>query len=118
MKKSCLALFLIIFSFKSFAQPNASHIRLSIITCGPGDELYSLFGHTALRITDSSNNSDIVYNWGTFSFDEPNFYLKFLRGNLLYYVSADNFSDFLYEYSYEHRSVYEQVLNPGSSLKQ
>ena len=60
----------------------------------------------------------MVYNWGTFSFDEPNFYLKFLRGNLLYYVSADNFSDFSYEYVYEHRSIYEQVLNGDSALKQ
>jgi hypothetical protein len=118
MKQSFAVLLLLIsFSFKSFTQAHSSHTRISIITCSPGDELYSLFGHTALRIIDSLNNSDIVYNWGTFSFDEPNFYLKFLRGNLLYYVSAYSFSDFLYEYSYEHRSVYEQVLNTDSSFK-
>ena len=102
---------------RGFAQIHSSHVRLSVITCSPGDELYSLFGHTALRVVDSASHSDIVYNWGTFSFDEPNFYLKFLRGNLLYYVSAYSFTDFLEEYSFEHRSVYEQELNADSTVR-
>lgn len=118
MKKFLIGLSLLVFSIISSAQNNVAHIRISIITCGPGEELYSLFGHTALRIIDSVNHSDIVYNWGGFTFDQPNFYLKFLRGKLLYYSSADVFPDFMYEYVYEHRSVYEQVLNLGSASKQ
>ncbi len=99
------------------AQSNISHTSISIITCGPGDDLYSLFGHTAIRIIDSTNHTDSVYNWGGFTFDEPNFYLKFLRGKLLYFSFADYFPDFLKEYVYEHRSVYEQVLNIDSAAK-
>jgi len=114
MKQFFVILFLLFFSFSVSAQNNINHTRISIITCGPGDELYSLFGHTALRIIDSAAHSDIVYNWGGFTFDQPNFYLKFLRGKLLYYSSADNFPDFMAEYVYEHRSVYEQVLNLDS----
>jgi hypothetical protein len=118
MKKLLLILSLVfIFSFKNFSQPNFSHVRISIITCGPGDELYSLFGHTAIRVIDSSTRTDIVYNWGGFTFDQPNFYLKFLRGQLLYYSSAAAFPDFMYEYVYEHRSVYEQVLHIDSATK-
>ena len=82
MKQFFVILFLLFFSFSVSAQNNINHTRISIITCGPGDELYSLFGHTALRIIDSAAHSDIVYNWGGFTFDQPNFYLKFLRGKL------------------------------------
>ncbi|MBS1746819.1 MAG: DUF4105 domain-containing protein [Bacteroidetes bacterium] len=118
MLKKFTGLFvLFILSIASIAQTNVAHTRISIITCGPGEDLYSLFGHTAIRIVDSSTHSDIVYNWGGFTFDQPNFYLKFLRGQLLYYSSADNYSDFLYEYIYENRSVYEQVLNLDSASK-
>jgi len=118
MKQFFVILFLLFFSISVSAQNNINHTRISIITCGPGDELYSLFGHTALRIIDSAAHSDIVYNWGGFTFDQPNFYLKFLRGKLLYYSSADNFPDFMTEYVYEHRSVYEQVLSLDSVSKE
>jgi hypothetical protein len=118
MKQAITAFILFIFSIRLTAQINTEHTRVSIITCGPGEELYSLFGHTAVRVIDSAAHSDIVYNWGGFTFDQPYFYLKFLRGKLLYFSSADNFPDFMAEYVYEHRDVYEQVLNLDSSSKQ
>src|SRR3954453_22535848 len=87
------------------------HVRISLLTCAPGQELYSTFGHTAMRITDSVTHMDIVYNYGTFNFDDPNFYMKFIRGKLDYFLSADHFPDFMYEYVESQRSVAEQVLN-------
>ena len=60
---------------------------------------------------------DVVYNWGGFTFDQPNFYLNFVRGTLLYYSTADYFNDFMYEYVTDHRSVYEQVLDLDSAAK-
>src|SRR5437764_986958 len=98
-KASLLLQFVFIFLCKfSFAQTdNSCGIQISVLTCSPGDELYSLFGHSALRIIDSNSRTDIIYNWGTFDFDEPDFYVKFMRGKLLYYVSADRLPDFLYE---------------------
>jgi hypothetical protein len=96
----------------SLAQTGTScHLQISVLTCSPGDELYSLFGHSAIRIYDSTNRTDIIYNWGTFDFDEPDFYTKFMRGKLLYFVSPDQLPDFLYIYQYEGRSVTEQILN-------
>ncbi len=89
---------------------DTSHIRISLLTCTPGDELYSTFGHTAIRIMDSSSTSDIVYNYGTFNFDDEGFYIKFIRGKLLYYVLAENFKDFTYGYQATNRGITEQLL--------
>lgn len=92
-------------------------IRVSLLTCTPGDELYSLFGHTAIRITDSSAATDVVYNYGTFNFDDKNFYLKFVQGKLNYFVSADDFETFKYQYQVTNRGITEQVLMLSSSEK-
>jgi hypothetical protein len=86
-------------------------LRISVLTCSPGDDLYSLFGHNALRIIDSIKRTDIIYNWGTFDFYDPDFYLKFMRGKLLYFLEPNKLPDFLQEYQYEGRSVIEQVLD-------
>lgn len=113
-KKAFLLLlfgFLFLSKFSQAQTDTLCRIRISVLTCSPGDELYSLFGHSAIRIIDSTRRTDTIYNWGTFDFDEPNFYLKFMRGKLLYYVSPDVLYDFLAIYQYEGRSVYEQVLN-------
>jgi hypothetical protein len=92
------------------AAPDSSRLQVSLITCAPGAELYSVFGHTALRIVDSAANTDIIYNYGTFNFDDPDFYSKFVRGKLMYFLSQQSFPDFLYEYAYFKRGVTEQVL--------
>ncbi|MEJ7625338.1 MAG: DUF4105 domain-containing protein [Ferruginibacter sp.] len=122
MKKSALKFFffLIILLFvqqlNSFAQ-DSSRIRISLLTCTPGDELYSIFGHSALRVTDSNSVTDIVYNYGTFNFDDKGFYLKFIRGQLLYYMSIVSFEDFKYTYQVTNRGMTEQVLNLSAQEK-
>lgn len=84
----------------------------------PGEELYSTFGHSALRVTDSITNQDIVYNYGTFYFYEPGFYIKFVRGKLLYYLSTDDFQSFQNENKTDNRGMTEQVLNLTCPQKQ
>ncbi len=86
-------------------------LRISLLTCSPGAELYSVFGHNALRIVDSVAGTDIVYNYGTFDFDDPNFYTKFVRGKLMYFLSQQSFQNFKYEYEYFKRGIIEQVLS-------
>ncbi len=103
--------FIIFFPLKIFAQNDSCHLRISILTCSPGEELYSTFGHSAIRITDSVSHHDIVYNYGTFNFDEPGFYTKFIRGKLSFYLSTDDFESFMNEYLEEKRDITEQVLN-------
>ena len=109
--------FLLLISSSSFAQNNSCHLRISLLTCGPGEELYSTFGHSAVRVTDSASNEDIVYNYGTFSFDEPGFYTKFVRGKLMYYLSTQDFISFKQDYEKEKRSMTEQILNLSCNEK-
>ncbi|MDI1305625.1 MAG: DUF4105 domain-containing protein [bacterium] len=92
--------------------------KVSVLTCGTGNESYSLFGHTAIRINDPYNNIDVVYNYGAFDFNTPNFVLKFIKGDLQYFAVAHPYADFINEYNYEKRSVYEQELNIPDNLKQ
>ena len=121
MKKSiCRILLLINFSLSiihySFAQ-DSSHLRISLLTCTPGDELYSIFGHSAYRVIDSSSVTDVVYNYGTFDFNDEGFYIKFARGKLMYYVSAARFDDFVFDYQSSNRGITEQVLNLTAAEK-
>jgi hypothetical protein len=85
-------------------------LRISLITCDAGDDIYTIWGHTAIRVTDSIRQTDIVYNFGSFDFNTPNFVAKFMRGDLNYFISSDSYSNFLYEYQYFGRDVHEQVL--------
>lgn len=92
----------------AFSQDSCS-LRITLLTCAPGEELYSTFGHTALRVQDRTAGTDVVYNYGTFEFG-PDFYSQFIRGKLLYYLSVENFEDFLFTYQMESRSIVEQQL--------
>lgn len=92
------------------AQTLSDSAYASVLTCGPGNELYEAFGHSALRICDPATGLDLVYNYGTFDFDTPHFYWTFARGHLNYCLSRTTFSNFLWEYAWEGRAVWEQPL--------
>ncbi len=108
--KYIFSIFFFFFVLKSFTQSDSSKLQISIITCSPGNELYSIFGHTALRIIDSTNGSDIIYNYGTFNFEDPKFLMKFTRGKLDYFLSQEYSSQFFASYFNEGRTITEQVL--------
>ncbi|WBU89453.1 Lnb N-terminal periplasmic domain-containing protein [Cellulophaga omnivescoria] len=96
----------------------SNNAQISVLTCGSGDQLYSTFGHSAIRVWDPLTRTDKVYNYGIFDFNAPNFYLNFVKGKLLFKVNKQDFSRFLYEYQYEKRWVKEQVLNLNTKQKQ
>ncbi|MFE3869485.1 DUF4105 domain-containing protein [Flavobacterium sp. LS2P90] len=120
LKKISFFLFLFLTIPVSFAQNLllSKEAKVSVLTCGTGNESYSLFGHTAIRISDPFNNIDVVYNYGAFDFNTPNFVLKFIKGDLQYFAVAHSYADFINEYQYDRRSVYEQELNIPYPLKQ
>lgn len=120
LKKISFLIILFVTVNYSFAQNLllSKEAKVSVLTCGTGNESYSLFGHTAIRISDPSNNIDAVYNYGAFDFNTPNFVLKFIKGDLQYFAVAHSYTDFINEYQYEKRSVYEQELNIPYTLKQ
>ncbi|PWL38317.1 hypothetical protein DKG77_08550 [Flagellimonas aquimarina] len=85
--------------------------KISFLTCASGDQLFSAFGHSAFRVQDSVLGIDVVYNYGTFDFNRPNFYLNFAKGKLIYSLSRRSFDRFLFEYEMEKRWVKEQILD-------
>ena len=99
-------------------RPLSPSATISIYTCAPGDELYSVFGHTAIRIKDPVQALDQVYNYGIFDFDTPNFYLKFIRGQLPYKLGESKPSIFLREYKHYKRGVTENIVLLEPSEKQ
>ena len=113
MKLKKILLVLFVLSFTQFhAQLQLSKkATLSVVTCGSGEELYSTFGHSAFRVHDALNGIDRIYNYGTFDFNAPNFYLNFAKGKLTYQLSVESFDRFIRIYNYEKRWVKTQVLN-------
>ena len=89
-----------------------------IITCAPGTESYSIYGHTALRVAVRGTTFDRVYNWGIFDFSTPNFAYRFAKGRLDYLLGAYSYEDFLREYIAEERSVWSQKLNLTTDEKE
>ncbi|WP_190809311.1 DUF4105 domain-containing protein [Flagellimonas sp. S3867] len=85
--------------------------QISLLTCAKGDDLITSFGHTAIRVQDSTLGIDVVYNYGTFDFNRPNFILNFVKGRLIYSLSRSPFDRFLFAYEMERRWMKEQILN-------
>lgn len=103
---------------RGYAQILSSNAEITLLTASPGEELYSVFGHSALRVNDPVLGIDWVYNYGTFDFNTPNFYLKFARGQMFYKLTVVPTEYFLVEYRYDGRAIYEQVLNLTQEQKQ
>lgn len=100
---------------------SGSGLRISLLTCGVGDEVYETFGHTAVRVVDSNANppfDDLVYNYGMFNGYDKGFELKFMRGKLEYYVATMHFGSFMEEYYAYGRSVQEQEIVLSDDKKQ
>lgn len=116
--KRWLLWFFVVLTLPSYAQSDSCKLRVSLLTCGPGTDLYSVWGHTAIRVIDSSAQSDIVFNYGVFDDSDPMFYLKFTRGIMNYVVAPFDFDAFMQEYQEEKRSVTEQVLAIDCGEKQ
>ena len=96
----------------------SENAEISIITVGPGTNLNDSFGHNGFRIRDTSTNIDLIYDYGRYDFNTPNFYLKFAQGKLLYEIGYRNFNPFLNYYKSQNRWLKEQVLNLNDSEKQ
>ncbi len=100
------------------AQKLSPQAQISILTVSPGDEIYTKFGHSAIRVFDPNLHIDWVYNYGTFDFNTPHFYLNFIKGRLNYMLSVQTFRGFQWVYSGENRWVDEQILNLTQQQKQ
>jgi hypothetical protein len=107
-------IFLLISSANVFSQ-SSDDTTAYLLTCGPGTETYSVYGHSALRIVIAEKHIDTVYNWGVFDFNAPNFVWKFASGRLDYMVVGESLKGFLGSYFFEQRYVYSQRINIDAS---
>ncbi|MCG1036620.1 lipoprotein N-acyltransferase Lnb domain-containing protein [Polaribacter sargassicola] len=118
-KKYFFLLFLISVYSPLKAQLQLSkYAEVSIITAGPGEELYEAFGHSAIRVKDPVLNFDLIYNYGMFDFNQPNFYTNFAKGNMIYSLARYDFKYFIASYRRDKRWLKEQVLNLNKQEKQ
>ena len=94
-------------------------VEISLLTCQPHDEIYSLYGHTAIRFHDTRQGSqmDAAFNYGVFDFKKPHFVLRFVFGLTDYELGAYPYKLFLAEYRHFGSMVTEQVLNLTSEEK-
>ncbi len=86
-------------------------VDISLLTCQPRQKIYSLYGHTAIRIEDRSTGNDWAVNYGLFSFDKPFFVLRFVFGLTDYEMGIECFSDFRREYERDGCGVWQQVIS-------
>ena len=121
MKKTC---FFILFLFITLQEIQSQELKLSvyseisIITVGPGEVLFETFGHSAIRVKDSILGMDTIFNYGLFDFNQPNFYLNFVKGKLIYKIGKQSFQNFVASNNYQKRWMKAQVLNLSQIEKQ
>ncbi len=116
--RKTLISFLLLLSSQLFSQQLSDSSNITLLTVWPGNEIYSYFGHTGIRVTDYKQGFDVVFNYGTFDFDQPGFVANFLRGKMRYMLSVDDFPMFREQYVFEKRRVEEQQLRLTPDDKQ
>lgn len=92
-------------------------VEVSLLTCAPHEEVYSLYGHTALRWNDLHTGQDLAFNWGVFNFHEPYFAARFVFGLTDYELGVAPYEPFAQYYRRWGSMVSEQVLNLTSKEK-
>ena len=106
-----ISLFFLLISFTRVLSQPSNDTTAYLLTCGPGTDTYSVYGHSALRIVMPEKHIDTVYNWGVFDFNAPNFVWNFAKGRLDYWVIAESSKGFLQSYFLEQRYVISQKIN-------
>ncbi|MEG1617413.1 MAG: DUF4105 domain-containing protein [Bacteroidales bacterium] len=116
---SVLVVFLSFGLTEAKAQFSSDSLRISLLTASPGQQVYERFGHTALRVKDLKGNTDLIFNYGLFSFNTPNFIYRFVKGETDYQLGVTEMRYFLGEYAMRGSRVTEQILDlsPAQSRK-
>lgn len=111
MKRIFLFIILILGMLVARAEERCGNIEVSVLTCSPGQEVYSYYGHTAIRVKDRNMGTDHVFNYGVFDFNSENFLWRFVLGQTDYMCVATPWEYFIPEYEKRGSSLVAQVLN-------
>lgn len=121
-KQLCILLFFVISTQNLYSQEKvvlSDQAQVSLLTNSPWDkEIYALFGHTALRVNDPLQQLDVVFNYGIFDFDSPNFMYRFVKGETDYWVAPMSFNSYMYSYKTRGVGIVQQILNLNQTEKQ
>lgn len=96
----------------------ADRLRIYLVTMGPGDQVWERFGHNAIRVVDEERGTDVVYNYGMFDFAAADFFPRFLRGDMRYWMEGFDTRLTVRAYAWANRSVYAQELNLTPAQKE
>ena len=114
MVRKILLILLSLFILQVYAQENkeeSAQYHISILTIGPGNSLSDAFGHSGIRVIDEINNYDIVFNYGVYDYNAPNFYGNFVKGRPIYSLGLNNYENFYKNYVNQSRQIIEQKLD-------
>ncbi|UKI45682.1 MAG: DUF4105 domain-containing protein [Phocaeicola vulgatus] len=110
MKLWVIALLCLLLPFPLMAEEEG--LQISLLTSSPYEgEVFTVYGHAALRVKDDAHKLDYVFNYGIFSFSQPHFIYRFAKGETDYMLGACRYSDYMIEYQMRGSSVTEQKLN-------
>lgn len=119
IKNYIYTIFFVVVTNSMFAQIKLSESSsLSILTIGPGSSLNDSFGHSAIRVYDSNQKIDIVFDYGRYDFNADGFYINFIKGKLNYEIGWSYYNSLIAYYKTQNRSIYEQKLNLPLKEKQ
>ena len=120
MRTLLLALLAALFTgLATYGQPLSDEAEISLMTSDPHEgEVFTIYGHAALRVKDPAQRIDYIFNYGIFSFDKPNFIYRFTKGETDYQLGVTYFENYIAEYQMAGSDVTEQVLNLTPAEKQ
>ena len=93
-------------------------IKVSLLTCSPGEKSFELFGHTGIRVQGPEKDMDIVFHYGVFNFNAPHFIYRFTKGETDYSIGTTSFRNFVLSYAVRNSGVMEQELNLTADEKE
>ena len=113
-----ILLFLLLSGSLHASTQSEDSTEVFFLTCTPGKEVVTIYGHSAIRIVKASIGLDQVYGWGNYDFSAPYFVWKFATGRLKYTIADETYERFLKEYFLENRTVYSQKINLTNAQKE
>lgn len=112
--KNFVFIFLLLFCLIKGAEARtlSPEAEISLLTSAPYEaEVFTVYGHAALRVSDPKQKIDVVFNYGMFSFDKPFFIYRFVKGETDYMLGVMPYAHYAVEYQMRGSTVTEQVLD-------
>ena len=115
--KVLLLIFFFLSSFSFSMEQDIDRYNISILTVSPGKDLVDAFGHSGIRVVDNELNYDVVFNFGIYDFQAPDFYSNFVKGRPIYSLGINNYNRFFNDYKNQKRGILEHKIQISKNKK-